>query len=428
MALRLPSSALEAGIEGLADDEAAELVGVAFSVTITKEGLDDGTVVGNSRLTTKVGRAWAERHGIENVRIFRLSDSGDLTALATRFVEFDGDSAVFEADSPNGLSVFSMVALRPLPPTFVVRSLSLSMTTVGAGENVLVLAEVANMGGVQGLYVATLMLDGQPESGEQVLVGPQSSATARFGIAVRTPGRHRLQVGEATATLVVLKPATFEVTGLTVEPSEVMVGGLMTVSAQVSNLGEVAGDYDAALLVDGEPVDSTRVPVGPGLTDKISFAVEATESGEFEVAIGGASGRFRVLSPALFIFTDLSVSPPKVEVGQIASVTVTVTNQGDAEDARIVPFNAGGNTVGSLTVQLAAGASQKLAYVFTPTEPGDYALEVGGLSITLQASTADEGIGSGTIAILIVIGLTLLGGMAAGFWKFRTSILRPSVG
>ena len=142
----LPSSAVEAEIGARAGEEAKEIVGIAFSIIVEKEGLDDGTVVGATQLTTRVGRAWAERHGVENVRIFRLSDAGELTALETRFVGFDGDSAVFEADSPDGLSIFSLVALKPLPPSFEVRNLSMSKQSVRSGENVAVVAYVFNTG------------------------------------------------------------------------------------------------------------------------------------------------------------------------------------------------------------------------------------------------------------------------------------------
>jgi hypothetical protein len=53
----------------------------------------------------KVPREWANLHGVDNVRIFRYTEDGTGEILETIFVGYEGDHAVFEAYSREGLSI-----------------------------------------------------------------------------------------------------------------------------------------------------------------------------------------------------------------------------------------------------------------------------------------------------------------------------------
>lgn len=87
---------------------------VAYSVDL-KTGLS----IKGAKLTFKVDKAWADKHGTQNVKVYRQSD-GQVTPLDTRFTGEAGGQATFEADTP-GFSVFSVAAVAPAvaspPPT-----------------------------------------------------------------------------------------------------------------------------------------------------------------------------------------------------------------------------------------------------------------------------------------------------------------------
>ncbi|MBI2165443.1 MAG: hypothetical protein HYU29_03445 [Chloroflexi bacterium] len=90
-----------------------EITDIGFSVNIIKENLDQ--VVGAATLKMKVGKAWVDTHGAQNLRGFRKGDDGKIEILETKFIGFEGESALFEIVSPNGLSVFALVALKRPP-------------------------------------------------------------------------------------------------------------------------------------------------------------------------------------------------------------------------------------------------------------------------------------------------------------------------
>ena len=90
---------------------------IAYTLNVEKTNLDNETNLGEGVITMKVGRAWAEGYGVDNVQIMRRTESGECQTLHTTFKGFDGDQAVFQAVSPGGLSVFGLAAIIPLSPT-----------------------------------------------------------------------------------------------------------------------------------------------------------------------------------------------------------------------------------------------------------------------------------------------------------------------
>ena len=91
-----------------------EVRNVAFAVEVIHQNLDQ--VVETATLRMTVGRAWVDEFGLDTVRGFRSSDAGDTGILGTRFMGFEGQDALFELISPNGLSVIALIALsEPVP-------------------------------------------------------------------------------------------------------------------------------------------------------------------------------------------------------------------------------------------------------------------------------------------------------------------------
>ncbi len=87
---------------------------VACALNIEKANLEDGINLGQAVITMKAGRAWADRYGLDRVSIMRYTEEGQTQILDTTFQGYEGDMAVFQATSPDGLSIFGLVALVPL--------------------------------------------------------------------------------------------------------------------------------------------------------------------------------------------------------------------------------------------------------------------------------------------------------------------------
>jgi len=83
----------------------------AYVLEVEKTNLENGTHLGMATITMKVGRAWAEAYGYDNIAILRCGDEGGSQRLDAEHIGFDGDNAIFQAESPLGLSFFGLVAL-----------------------------------------------------------------------------------------------------------------------------------------------------------------------------------------------------------------------------------------------------------------------------------------------------------------------------
>jgi len=89
-----------------------EIVDIAYVFTVEKGSLTPDNV-GRVVVTMKVGRGWADAHGVESIRILRVSDDTH-EILPTVFVGYEEDCAVFEGISEGGLSFFGLASLRRL--------------------------------------------------------------------------------------------------------------------------------------------------------------------------------------------------------------------------------------------------------------------------------------------------------------------------
>ena len=94
----------------VSEDADLEIVDIAYTLEVTTENLRDA--VEGATVRFSVGRAWVEQFGTGSVLAIRQGDDGRTELLVTRFVAFEGDIARFEADSPNGLSLFSLMSVR----------------------------------------------------------------------------------------------------------------------------------------------------------------------------------------------------------------------------------------------------------------------------------------------------------------------------
>jgi hypothetical protein len=97
-----PSSEEWDGFALAASDEGLGLSDIAYVVDV-----DAPASAGEAIITMKVNRAWADNYGVDNVVIFRYYD-GTCQMLDTTFEGYEGDLAVFQATSPDGLSTFGL--------------------------------------------------------------------------------------------------------------------------------------------------------------------------------------------------------------------------------------------------------------------------------------------------------------------------------
>ena len=84
-------------------------------------------------------------------------------------------------------------------------------------------------------------------------------------------------------------PAEFEVSSLVIRPAEVVVGEVVTVKADVANVGGVEGSHTVTLLVDGTEVERKGITLAPGSMQTVSFELVRDVAGAYKVQIDGVS-------------------------------------------------------------------------------------------------------------------------------------------
>ena len=174
----------------------------------------------------------------------------------------------------------------------------------------------------------------------------------------------------------------FDISGLQPTDETVIEGEVVDVSATVENRGSEQGTQTVSLAVDGQSTESTEVTLGPGSQETVSFAIDTATlgAGNYTYTVASddtsQSGDLTVeASRATFTVDGFSPSEQTVVEGDQINASATVTNEGNAEGTQTVTLEAGGTTLASSDVTLAAGDEQTVSFSDVSTDalaPGTY--------------------------------------------------------
>ena len=191
----------------------------------------------------------------------------------------------------------------PAAAAFEVYDLSISPSTVDVGVDVTISIEVKNVGEMSGSHTVTLKVRGAAVGSETVALDGGASTTVSFTVSEDAAGTYSVEVDGLSGSFTVAAPPTppapaeFEVSDLSVTPSEVEPGEAVTVSAKVSNVGEASGSYTVEVKLDGVAVDSKTVTLSGGASQALSFTVSSEVVGSHTVGVDGLTGRSTVAAP-----------------------------------------------------------------------------------------------------------------------------------
>jgi hypothetical protein len=90
-------------------------------------------------------------------------------------------------------------------------------------------------------------------------------------------------------------PAQFSIQYVTFNPQQTSAGQPVTITLNVVNTGDEAGNYNVPLKINGKMEQSKMVSVDPQGTQPVKFTVTKAQPGTYTVDIGGQSGSFVVL-------------------------------------------------------------------------------------------------------------------------------------
>ncbi|QEF93786.1 hypothetical protein FVF72_00595 [Methanothermobacter sp. KEPCO-1] len=375
---KYPTTTTLQGAQAVAG-EIAELVATLTSQGGPVEGREirfylEGVLLG-SALTDNTGTARF------------TTTAGAPGTYATR-AEFPGDDTHLPSEDTSTLHILK-------PATFNLDNLTVTPATGVAPLRINVTVNVTNTGEVAGVCRVNLTVDGVVVAFRDITLNPASSAELSFLRDLTDPGVYMVGVdGLAPVAVTVLKPATFVLDNLEVDPVTGLEPLNVNVAVDVTNTGEVAGDYTASLLVNGAVVSQRTLTVNAGETIRVTFT-RVLSRGTYNVTVDGlAPVAVTVLKPATFQLSNLRVSPLSGPAPLGITVTVSITNAGDLAGSYTADLMVNGIKVDSRTVNLNGGESTTVTYTRT-LSTGTYRVTVDGLppitvTVTSSGITVDQ--------------------------------------
>jgi hypothetical protein len=181
------------------------------------------------------------------------------------------------------------------PAEFHLGSLTVSPQEIVQGKELVISIDISNTGGVEGTYTCNLMVSSVKVQTKDVAISPGITQNIKFFFTPNTLGPIDVTIEELSKTITILKPAYFKLTNIQV-PAAVEFGspGLVTISATLSNEGEVEGSYKSGLLVNGREIETKEVILQGGKTQVVTFGFTPDKAGPVQVQINNLSAIVKV--------------------------------------------------------------------------------------------------------------------------------------
>jgi hypothetical protein len=108
-------------------------------------------------------------------------------------------------------------------------------------------------------------------------------------------------------------PAKFTVSKLAISPAEVEIAGKATISANVTNTGDVSGTAKVTLEINNVAVASKDIKLAGHESKTVSFATVQGQAGSYKVAVNGVTGTLTV-KPAAVKPVVITSTVPSIKV------------------------------------------------------------------------------------------------------------------
>jgi len=181
-------------------------------------------------------------------------------------------------------------------PIFSVSNLTITPNQVKSGEPITINAIVSNNGSEAGTYSVVLRVNGIVENITDLMLSPGASQSATFTVIKDAGGDYYAEVDGlgGAFTVIPLVPANFSVSNLVIAPERVKQGEKITISAIVTNNGELAGNYSMVLKLKGAVESTEEISLSPGESQRVAFGITKNTPGFYNVEVENLTGRFVV--------------------------------------------------------------------------------------------------------------------------------------
>ncbi len=322
-----------------------------------------------------------DERGIYSSQLFldgTLNQTKDLrlSPLETKTVTF----SVLGGEGTHSVAIGGIEGTFTVISRFELSDVALNRTEAKIGEPIGLSAKVTNVANESGSYSFTLSINGMAIETKTGQLDSGASASLLFEFVEQAEGTYTFNVGNINGNFTVNpsapppRPAAFQVSGLSIDPDVAAPGAPVNVTAKITNIGELSGEYSVDFIVNSETKGTKSGQLSGGATDDLVFSVTQTSKGNYTISVGNITGTLSVQDPSTIVLNGVFVKPYEVWAGDTVTVTVQGTNTAAqastlplkvkvdgvvAESASFqLPPNQQGNTVFSITAPpLQSGSS-----------------------------------------------------------------------
>ena len=238
-------------------------------------------------------------------------------ALPTKKTGEDATYVYFSSSTPS-FSYLAVTGSTELPPVeFRASNLKVSPGQVAPGSPVTITADIKNISTTEDTYVATLWVNKTVEASQAITLAGGATAPVSFTVSKKDAGSYEVRLDRQTSTFKVLKPAEFKGSDLVVTPATVNTGDTVTISAKVTNVGELEGSYTATLKLDGATEATKEVKLAAGASSTVSFTVKKDKAGTYNVDLAGLPGKYTVSEPTPWTLIVVGVVVVLIIIGVV---------------------------------------------------------------------------------------------------------------
>ena len=179
------------------------------------------------------------------------------------------------------------------------------------------------------------------------------------------------------------RPAEFTLSNLTVNPVEADADEPISISANVTNTGDLEGNYTASLAINDQPRENQTITLLSGATSTIEFTDAENAEGNYSVRVGNLTGTFKI-KPLVSNITlsKLSINPKEAWIGDEINIRVSAKNIGSANENLTVKFIVDDVLIDNTKISLNGGENTTVTFIFNVTSEGSYSVKVNNLKST----------------------------------------------
>jgi oligopeptide transport system substrate-binding protein len=264
----------------------------------------------------------------------------------------------------------------PATPPITASSLTVVPNQPVINQIITIGINVLNSGKQAGDYYAVFKVNDSVIDTKQVTVAPGETQTLTFQYTPVISGNFRVDINGQTASFTVVKPAAFTIGSLNVLPEHPVMGSDLTANFQVSNTGDLSGNFTASLKLDGQEIVTSPLTLDAGASKNVSLKFSISGSGSHVVDVGGQVQEVKVLKPAFFKAVSVFVSPSSVLPGETVKIDADIRNDGESKDTGNLVLTVNGNEAGKQSLTLEPGATGHVSYSYLADASGYFTAKI----------------------------------------------------